>query len=126
MKDDYNLDEKIKITFMGMDYYVMPRYKTHYLDNEYEKFSLQILKNDLNDKSTFVDIGAHYGAYSLCAAKICGSKVMAIEPVAENFQLLNENVVVNNLNKITTYNYAASNENGEAEFNIPWASDSAG
>ena len=126
-KDDYDLSEKIKIKFKGMDYYVMPRYTHHYLDNEYEKFSLQILKNNLSAESTFIDIGAHYGAYSLVAAECAGSKVLAVEPVPENFELLNLNVRANHLDGlISTYNYAASDQNGEAEFNIPWASDSAG
>jgi len=127
MKDDYDLSEKIKIKFKGMSYYVMPRYTHHYLDNDYEKFSLQILKNNLSPGSLFVDIGAHYGAYSLYAAQSADSKVLAIEPVAENFELLNLNVKTNDLGGlITTHNYAASDQNGEAEFNIPWASDSAG
>lgn len=126
-KDDYNLEEKIKISFKDMPYYVMPRYRTHYIDHDYEKFSLQILKNNLNADKIFLDIGAHYGAYSLYAAKAAGSKVIAIEPVSENFDLLNQNVKTNHLEKlITTHNYAISDANGEAEFNIPWASDSAG
>lgn len=126
-KDDYDLNEKIKIDFKGMPYYVMPRYRTHYVENDYERFSLQILKNNLNADTVFLDIGAHYGSYSLYAAKGAGSKVIAIEPVNENFQLLNQNVKVNKLdNLITTHNLAISDENGEAEFNIPWASDSAG
>lgn len=124
---DYDLSKKVKISFKGLDYYVMPRYKEHYLNNEYERFSLQILKNSLSSNSLFVDIGAHYGAYSLYAASAAGSNVMAIEPVAENFQLLKDNIQANKLGEqIEAFDYAASNENGEAEFNIPWASDSAG
>ncbi len=126
-KDDYSLDEKIKITFKGMPYFIMPRYQTHYVENEYEKFSLQILKNNLDAKKVFLDIGSHYGAYSLYAAKSVGSHVYALEPVNENFELLNLNVKTNKLdNLIKTYNYAASDHNGTDEFNIPWASDSAG
>lgn len=124
---DYDLNKKIKIKFKGMDYFVMPRYRDHYLNHEYERFSLQILKNNLTDTSLFVDIGAHYGAYSLYAAHETGCQVIAIEPVTENFALLNENVAANILNnKIKTFDYAASDKNGKAEFNIPWASDSAG
>lgn len=124
---DYDLSKKIKITFKGMDYYVMPRYRDHYLNHEYERFSLQILKNNLSKDTLFVDVGAHYGAYSLYAAHESGSKVYAVEPVTENLALLNQNVQVNKLESlIRTFDYAASDENGEAVFNIPWASDSAG
>jgi FkbM family methyltransferase len=124
---DYDLSKKIKITFQGMDYFVMPRYREHYLNHDYEKFSLQILKNNLAKTSLFVDVGAHYGAYSLYAAKESQSEIIAMEPVKENFQLLNENIKANKLGTlIKTYNSAASDKAGEAEFNIPWASDSAG
>ncbi len=124
---DYDLQKKVKITFRGMDYFVMPRYRHHYLDLDYERFSLQILKNNLSADSLFIDIGAHYGPYSLVAAKESGSKVMAFEPVPENIALLKENIAVNKLGTlIEPYQHAASDENGEAEFNIPWASDSAG
>jgi FkbM family methyltransferase len=124
---DYDLSKKVKISFKGMDYFVMPRYKDHYLNHEYERFSLQILKNDLNEHSLFVDIGGHYGAYSLYAANSAGSKVIATEPVPENFSLLSQNIKINKLeNLIVAHEYAASDINGEAEFNIPWASDSAG
>lgn len=124
---DYDLSKKVKIAFKGMDYNVMPRYKDHYLNHEYERFSLQILKNNLKAGSLFVDVGAHYGAYSLYAANETGCDVIAVEPVSENFTLLSENISINKLDKkIVAHEYAASDENGEAEFNIPWASDSAG
>jgi FkbM family methyltransferase len=124
---DYDLSKKIKITFEDMDYWVMPRYRQHYLNESYEPFSLKLIKNFLGPESTLLDIGAHYGAYSIYAASKTGSKVIAIEPVNENFELLNENVKANRLEKkIKTFNVAASNEEGVAEFHIPWASDSAG
>lgn len=126
-KDDYQLDEKIKIEFEGMPYWIMPRYKHHYIENSYERFSLRLLRNLLNENDTLLDIGAHYGAYSLFAAKHCKSKVIALEPVSENYQLLIENINENQLQPhVTAYNVAASDKDGEAEFNIPWASDSAG
>ncbi len=125
--NDYNMSSLIKIKFKRMDYYVMPRYKHHYIDNEYERFSLQLLKNNLDEKSLFVDIGAHYGAYSLYAADTTKCSVIALEPVLENFEILNKNIKSNELtDRIQAFNYAASSQNGEAEFHIPWASDSAG
>jgi FkbM family methyltransferase len=126
-ENDYQLDKKIQIKFEEMPYWVMPRYRHHYVENSYERFSIRLLRNLLDNNSTLLDIGAHYGAYSLFAAKHCGSKVIAMEPVKENFELLTENVAVNKLGKrITVYNMAASDEDGTGEFNIPWASDSAG
>jgi FkbM family methyltransferase len=126
-ENDFDLSKKTKIVFEGMDYWVMPRYIHHYIHNQYERFSLKILGSLLDENSTFVDIGAHYGAYTLYAANKCNSKVIALEPVDENRSLLTENVVINKLDsKVTVHDYAASDEDGEAVFNIPWASDSAG
>jgi FkbM family methyltransferase len=125
--NDFNLDKKIQIEFEGMPYWVMPRYRRHYVEKSYERFSLKLLGNFLDEHSTFLDVGAHYGAYSLYAAKNCGSSVIAVEPVNENYQLLTENIKENHLSMlISTHNVAASDTEGEAEFNIPWASDSAG
>ncbi len=126
-EDDYQLDKKIRIKFEGMPYWIMPRYYHHYVENDYERFSIRLLCNLLDKDSTLLDIGAHYGAYSLVAAKLCGSKVIALEPVDENFDLLTSNISVNKLNKnISAYKIAASDKEGMSEFNIPWASDSAG
>lgn len=126
-ENDFQLENKIKITFEGMPYWVMPRYVHHYIHNEYEKFSLRLLRNMLPENGTFLDVGTHYGAYSLFAAKKCNSKVISVEPVDENFELLSLNIKENNLTKnVETHNVAASDEEGTAEFNIPWASDSAG
>lgn len=127
MKNDYDLNEKIKIVFRGLDYFIMPRYKEHYANDDYESFSLDILINNLDGEGLFIDVGAHYGSYSLCAAEYSESKVIAFEPVRENRTILSDNVKINHLEKqIEIQDAAASNEDGLAQFNIPWASDSAG
>lgn len=125
--NDYQLDELVEITFEGMPYWIMPRYVHHYVHNSYEKFSLKLIRNLIKEGDTFLDIGAHYGAYSIYAAEKCRAKVIAMEPVNENFEIFSKNIGANHLEPlIETHNAAASNEDGEAEFNIPWASDSAG
>lgn len=127
VENDYDLSKKIRIKFAGMPYWVMPRYQEHYVNHEYERFSIRLLHNLTNENTTVLDIGAHYGAYSLYSAKHRGSKVISLEPVNENYSLLELNVKENKLSKlIEIHNLAASDEDGKAEFNIPWASDSAG
>jgi FkbM family methyltransferase len=127
MEDDYDLEKLEEIEVRNLRYFIMPRYRHHYLSNDYEDFSLDIMLANLNSDSTFVDIGSHYGIYSLLAArKVQKGSVIAIEPVPENYKILNKNINANKLTNIQSHNYAASDKAGEAEFNIPWASDSAG
>lgn len=50
----------------------------------------------IDNNSTIIDVGAHIGAFSVLAAAH-GARVVALEPVLENFQLLEENLRLNNL-----------------------------
>ncbi|RYY06192.1 MAG: FkbM family methyltransferase, partial [Sphingobacteriaceae bacterium] len=57
----------------------------------------------------FVDVGANVGLYSSIILKAFGEKrIIAIEPEANNFTMLNTNIALNttNQNKITTLNIA--------------------
>jgi FkbM family methyltransferase len=57
-----------------------------------------------------VDIGAYYGDSALWYAKIFGAKVYAFEPLSSIYEILVENIKLNNLeNKIIPYNYAIGN-----------------
>lgn len=124
-KDDYDLSELEKITVRKLAYNIMPRYRYHYVDNDYERFSLDLLNVLVEEGTTVIDIGAHYGIYSLLSAQRAG-QVFAFEPVAENFSILQKNIADNAFKNITVINKAVSDSDGEVTFNVPWASDSAG
>ena len=71
--------------------------------------------NKVNFSGIMLDIGANIGAVSVWAAKIEGMKVIAYEPVPETFELLRENVKLNNAeNLVEVHNQAVSNYNGKA------------
>lgn len=126
IKDDYNLSELQKIEVRGFAYNIMPRYMYHYTDKDYERFSLDLLDRLVKDDGVAIDIGAHYGIYSLLAAKRA-RKVYAFEPVPENYEVLKRNIHDNQLSdKIVPINKAVSDTEGVVEFNVTWASDSAG
>lgn len=125
MKNDYNLKELEQITVRDLKFNIMPRYKYHYTEKEYEQFSLDLIDRLVKPGSTVLDVGAHYGIYSLLASRKA-ARVYAFEPVRENYEILRRNVSDNGLKNITAFNEAISDEDGSAEFNIPWASDSAG
>lgn len=68
----------------------------------------------------FLDVGANQGLYTLCAArnKNCITCV-SFEPVSKTFNILNENVKINNqLNKCKLINKAISDKNGTSEIKI--------
>ena len=66
-RDEYNLKALQKIKTSGFEMFVTPRYLDHYITHEYEPFSTKIIETYVKDGSTFVDVGAHYGYYSLLA-----------------------------------------------------------
>ena len=74
--------------------------------------------DDFNDNENFMDIGANIGIYSLYASKK-DHKVVAIEPDALNFALLNLNLRENNLsNKVTAYCLAMHDREKFSSLNI--------
>ena len=59
------------------------------------------------------DVGANVGLYSLYAAKVAKARVLAIEPEAQNFAILLENIVLNDLqHAIEATNLAISDRFG--------------
>lgn len=60
-----------------------------------------------------VDIGANVGMYTIWAAKTRGARVFAFEPEAQNYALLNRNVLANGLNDLVrAYCIALSDARG--------------
>lgn len=57
---------------------------------------------------TVLDIGANIGYYALTEARLVGKtgKVYAVEPVLSNFELLQKNLKLNNLENVESFQYA--------------------
>lgn len=126
-KFDYDLSSIKKIKTHDFKMWVTPRYISQYENNEYESFSSEIINNYLKDESTFVDVGAHYGYYSILASKAKKNvEIISIEPVEENFQILRKNLKLNNIINNHAYNVALSDKNSVKKFNVTEASDSSG
>ena len=79
---------------------------THvWLIEEYKKENFEIKPNDV-----VIDVGAHIGLFTIYASQFCtNGKIYSFEPVIENYQLLLENIQLNNLNYVTSFNQAVSN-----------------
>jgi len=70
-----------------------------------------------NEELTILDIGACVGLYSLYAKFLPKATFYSFEPCPLNFRLLNENVVLNNISNVKTFNIAISNKNAIQIFN---------
>ncbi len=76
---------------------------------DYEKKELNITKSLFKDGQTFLDIGSNIGWYSLNIATFYkNSEIYAFEPMLKPFEIMNENVKLNNLSNIKTFNYGLS------------------
>ena len=68
-------------------------------------------------KDSFYDIGANIGSYSILAAKVIGTKVVAIEPIPQTFGCLQNNIAINNISdKIQALNIGVGEEEGILKF----------
>lgn len=66
---------------------------------------------DIQENDVVFDIGANIGVFSLFASTIKGTQVYAFEPHPANFKQLEENVSINNLKQINSFNYAIGLKN---------------
>jgi FkbM family methyltransferase len=130
---EYDLEALIKVSPAGQDFslYVTPRYRQHYDGVEYEAFTAHYLKAVLPRAGIFVDVGAHYGFFSLLAASAGRDiKIIAIEPVPESRAILTQNIQLFTENmggqraKIDVCAKAVSDKCEERSFKISLASDS--
>lgn len=126
---DYDLNELHLITPAGREFQMLitPRFIGHYVNNVYEEYSSSLLLKHIKPGSLFIDIGAHYGYYTLLAGTgRPDCRVMAFEPSPVNFSILEKNVRHNKLSNVELYQMAVSDRTGMAEFHITEASDNCG
>ena len=60
------------------------------------------------DKIVIVDIGAQTGLYTLFAKFVDNATFYAFEPFVSSFNALNENIKLNNISNVKTFNIAIS------------------
>jgi FkbM family methyltransferase len=69
----------------------------------------------------FVDVGAHFGRYTLIAAKNVGrsGKVISIEAHPRNFRILKKNVELNRLTNVIALQYAVYSKQMRLKLHLP-------
>jgi len=64
---------------------------------------------NINNEDIIIDIGAHIGLFSLYASQYCKKgKIFCFEPIKNNFDLLEENIMLNKIKNVFPYNLAVS------------------
>lgn len=70
------------------------------------------------DNLFFIDIGSHCGVFSLLVGQIPNSSVIAFEPNPEVFSCLEENIKLNHIQNIETFNIGLGDKQEEKELNV--------
>jgi FkbM family methyltransferase len=89
----------------------------------YESDVRSLMKQILKTNSTFIDVGANIGYYSVIAKQLVGrsGKVISIEPNPETYKMLELNTSQNSVG--TPIQCAISQEHGEVELFVPISGD---
>jgi len=74
------------------------RKQTSFLLGIYESAAVNLLLKHLSDETVFWDIGAHTGYFTcIMSPRLTEGRVICVEPLSENIELLRENIRLNNL-----------------------------
>jgi FkbM family methyltransferase len=74
---------------------------------------------DIKDGDYIIDIGAHKGIVSCYLAwKYPKARILAYEPIADNFMAMNDNLVLNKINNVTPYNMAVTKDGRDVFANL--------
>lgn len=84
------------------------------LCGEWEAENTALLQRLLHPGDTFVDVGANLGYFTLLGASMVrpGGQVVALEPVPTTYQLLLDNIALNQASEVTALQVAASDQAG--------------
>tara|TARA_B100000686_G_C16775162_1_gene967921 strand:+ start:1009 stop:1782 length:774 start_codon:yes stop_codon:yes gene_type:complete len=66
---------------------------------------------EIKDDDDVIDIGAHIGLFALYASQFCkNGRIFCFEPIEENYNLLLENIKLNDIKNIIPFNLAVSDK----------------
>ncbi len=66
---------------------------------------------EINEGDVVIDVGAHIGLFTVYASQFCKKgKIFSFEPIKENFDLLLENLSLNDLRNVCAHNLAVSDK----------------
>lgn len=106
---------------------VTPMYAGQYGKNAREEFTADLLLSFASNNLLFIDIGAHYGYYTLLVGtKYPKCRIVCFEPVPENCEILRRNVDLNRLENVKTHQIALTDKSVTRPFHIAERSTCSG
>ena len=93
-----------------------------YAFREYYEPELPYLEEVLSQGKVFVDVGANFGVYTLVASRLVGAtgKVIALEPTAQSFETLRQNIALNHFSNVRAFQVALTQSSGKAWLYHGW------
>jgi FkbM family methyltransferase len=93
-----------------------------YAFREYYEPELAHLNKILLPGELFIDVGANFGVYTLIASKLVGETgtVIALEPTAESFTILRQNIELNRLSNVHAFQVALAEKKSRAWLYHGW------
>ena len=122
MNKSNQINHETKILINGYEMFLKPNdpgistelslFKSH------EPLNTKIISRLLKPGMTCLDIGGNIGYYVLLERKCVGKegKIIAIEPLLQNYEYLNKNIEHQNFDNIQTFNFACGDEDVLADF----------
>lgn len=111
----YNKQTNIKFEGQIFNFWTPTFYLNDYVNNfAGEKELLKEIIQHLNKNEVLWDIGANVGFHSILIEKLLNEKncsVIAFEPEADTFKLLQKNILLNRSKNLTAYNFAIGEKN---------------
>ncbi len=127
-RSEYDLDRLDKITTrtFGFELYAAPRFHDLFAAETFEPLSSLLVRQSAKGIETFIDVGAHYGFFDvLVGLSNPRCKILAIEPVPANVEILRRNLRLNAVDA-DVHQAAVSDVSGQADFQVSEASDNSG
>ena len=90
------------------------------LTGKYEEGTMDLMKKEIKSGMNVFDLGANIGMFTLLSSKLVGESghVFSFEPDPYLFNVLKENLILNNVNNVSIYQMAVSNTVGAEKFSM--------
>jgi FkbM family methyltransferase len=105
---------ELRVSCLGVDIVLKARNSKQLAFMDYiittEMGLIEAALGDLGTGDSFLDVGCHYGIFSILASKIVGptGRVISVEPHGESLQVFRENVAFNKCDNVEILNVAFS------------------
>lgn len=111
-------DGELRVSCLGVDVVFKTHNSKQLVFVDYilttERSLIEATLCDLKQGDTFLDVGCHYGIFTVLASKLVGSKgrVIAVEPHPDSLQVLRENLAINRCNNVEVLEGAFTDTSG--------------